>query len=67
LPVLKSRNKVVPVKGAHPVAKPLVVFGVKPPSWSASTSPKPKPPKTAPVDDTKAADPASPGTEGPLS
>jgi hypothetical protein len=47
---------VVPWKGPHPFAKPLVVFGVKRPPSSANTLPEPKVPETAPVDDTKAAD-----------
>ncbi len=55
---------VVPWKGPHPFAKPVVIFGVKRPPSSANTSPMPKAPETAPVDDPKAADPGSPGTEG---
>ncbi len=58
---------VVPWKGPHPFAKPLVFFGVKRPPSSANTSPKPKAPEAAPVDDIKAVDPASPGTEGAVS
>ncbi len=38
---------VVPWKGPHPFAKPLVIFGVKRPPLSANPSPKPKAEKPA--------------------
>lgn len=54
---------VVPRKGPHPFEKPLVVFGVKRPPSAAIASPEPKAPETGAVDNAKAADPASPGTD----
>ena len=57
----------LPRKAPYPFDKPLVVFGVKRPPSSVTTSSQPSVPDTAPVDDAKAKDTVSPGTEGIMS